>query len=163
LAATSPDTPLPTTAGTTAATAAALRADLQALKPERTWDAAELEALYAAGHEALLAHNLPQAQTVFSLLVLQDPTQVRFLSGLGHVASLQGDFALANCLHSLAANLQPDNLRLLLPWGEALIGLGQAQPARLLLLGLSLAGADEADLQPTVQRAQALLALLEHD
>ena len=135
---------------------------MRGLQPVPAPDPAELEPVYASACQALQAGQLPQAQALFTLLLTRAPSELRFLSGLGRVSALQGNFELAAGLYALAWHRDRSELRLLLPWAEALIGLGSNAPARFLLRALCLGGAGDAALARSVQRAQALLELLSH-
>jgi predicted Zn-dependent protease len=122
-------------------------------------DRGALEALYGLASSSLLHRRFEEAHRLFSLLIGLDPSQARFLDGLGQSASGMGQHAEALAFHSLALKVEPANVALMLPVAQAMLALGHRSLARDVLSLIQACCQSDASQATTAARVQVLLEL----
>lgn len=118
------------------------------------------QALYQFGHSFYTQARYSEAFRIFSLLVIYEHTNPRYLLALAGAAKMIGRYQDALQHYSTATVLLLDDPRPVFHSAECLIALGQSElAAESLALAIEIAGTTEEHAQVKT-RAQALIETL---
>jgi type III secretion system low calcium response chaperone LcrH/SycD len=118
---------------------------------------AELEAMYAVAHNQYMNKRYQEAQAAFSLLLLFDPLEYKYLLGFAACLQMMGQHEAASVTYFTAAAAGPNEPAPYLHMAESLLKMNDTEGAMAALQKVAALVGDNAEYGSYRRQAEAML------